>query len=255
MNKSTRSFLLVTGMHRSNTSMLARMLAHSGVPFGNDLVGAAESNPYGHYEDVELMRLHENMLRANWGNWRPMFRKKFNVPAKYRSQAEKLVDDRFSALGTFWGFKVPHATLFLPLWESFEEAKFFFVFRNPLDVYRSLLKRVGRQLYYKPYYPPNCMLTYVIYNQLIYDFYMQNQDRAYLAHNEDLLNNPRKVLKAASNKLGFSISEPEENLVDKRIVAVKSAPLLENLAKGMAMYAPANHVYKALTEVSDSRLL
>ncbi len=240
-------------MHRSNTSMLARMLANSGIPFGSDLVGAEDSNPYGHYEDVPLMELHEQILAENHSNWRPWFRSEFHLSSMNVEKAEKLVSERFEKFGGVWGFKVPHSTLLLPLWSRFPEARFMFVFRNPMDVYRSLLKRVGRQLYYKPYYPVNCMLTYVIYNRLIYDFYIENKSRVYLANNEHLLDRPSEIIKSASLKLGLDTSYPKENMVDKNIVSVKSNIIVENISKLMSNYSPAVEAYERLSNIADSQ--
>ena len=42
--------VVVTGMHRSGTSMLAQMVDHLGVAMGERLYGATVNNLHGHYE-------------------------------------------------------------------------------------------------------------------------------------------------------------------------------------------------------------
>ena len=64
------SVVVVTGMNRSGTSMLARMIYHLGVPLGERLYGATVNNPRGHYEDQDFMEFHMALLERCCGhNW------------------------------------------------------------------------------------------------------------------------------------------------------------------------------------------
>ncbi|HEY2211238.1 MAG TPA: hypothetical protein VGH62_06390, partial [Bradyrhizobium sp.] len=65
----TCSEIIVAGFHRSGTSSTAQLLHAAGMFFGDDLIGAMPSNPYGHYEDREIVRLHDRILRDNGLNW------------------------------------------------------------------------------------------------------------------------------------------------------------------------------------------
>ncbi|ABN70622.1 hypothetical protein Smar_1536 [Staphylothermus marinus F1] len=44
--------VVVLGMHRSDTSMIAGILNILGVYMGERLLGASWSNPLGHFEDL-----------------------------------------------------------------------------------------------------------------------------------------------------------------------------------------------------------
>src|SRR6476620_5037184 len=56
--------LIITGMHRSGTSLITSILQQSGLPIGEQLVPAAEGNPHGFFEDQAFMLLHQAMLHA-----------------------------------------------------------------------------------------------------------------------------------------------------------------------------------------------
>ena len=56
--------LIITGMHRSGTSLITSILQQSGLPIGEQLLPAAEGNPRGFFEDQAFMLLHQAMLHA-----------------------------------------------------------------------------------------------------------------------------------------------------------------------------------------------
>ena len=61
--------LIVVGFHRSGTSLLCQLLHRTGLFLGYDLLGAAFSNPHGHFEDIEVFSLHEQILADNGQTW------------------------------------------------------------------------------------------------------------------------------------------------------------------------------------------
>src|SRR5882724_5755708 len=54
--------IVITGMHRSGTSLLANALGRAGVDLGDQLVTAGRGNRHGHFEDVEFLQFHERFL-------------------------------------------------------------------------------------------------------------------------------------------------------------------------------------------------
>ncbi len=137
--------LIVAGFHRSGTSFTAQTLHHHGLFLGDELLGAAPSNPYGHFEDRQVVTIHENLLRENSTTWqvdRPL------LPAVRRAtwnEIERLVATRRSK-HAFWGFKDPRVCLFLGLWRHvMPEARVLAVYRPFWASIRSLHRRHGRQ--------------------------------------------------------------------------------------------------------------
>ena len=58
-NDGTKTFV-VLGMHRSATSLSAMGLSRCNVHIGDNLLGAdANSNPYGHFEDRDFIRMND----------------------------------------------------------------------------------------------------------------------------------------------------------------------------------------------------
>ena len=139
------SELIIAGFHRSGTSFTAQNLAHHGFFLGHDLLGAAPSNPYGHFEDREVVTIHERLLRDNGVTWqvdRPLLPA---VRASAWDQIERFVATRRSE-HLFWGFKDPRVCLFLGLWRHvMPEAKLLAVYRPYWSSVRSLHRRHASQ--------------------------------------------------------------------------------------------------------------
>ena len=54
--------IIVTGFHRSGTSMAMQSLKKAGVHIGDSQLVANLSNPDGLFEDVEAVKLHDRWL-------------------------------------------------------------------------------------------------------------------------------------------------------------------------------------------------
>ena len=65
MCQSPAPILIITGMHRSGTSVVAAALASAGLHVGSRLMPGGRGNPRGHFEDLDFVSLHERILRAN----------------------------------------------------------------------------------------------------------------------------------------------------------------------------------------------
>src|SRR5215217_4843525 len=61
----------IVGMHRSGTSMVAKLLQQAGLHLGNqaDLMPPAEENPEGFYEHLDFVRLNDEVLNAAGAGW------------------------------------------------------------------------------------------------------------------------------------------------------------------------------------------
>ena len=56
--------LIITGMHRSGTSMISSLLQAAGVHLGDHLLAGNSANPRGYFEDLEIYAFHERLLNA-----------------------------------------------------------------------------------------------------------------------------------------------------------------------------------------------
>ncbi len=63
--------ICITGMHRSGTSLLGKMLCQCGLFLGRneDLIPASPDNPDGHWEHRRFVELNDEVLNAWGGGW------------------------------------------------------------------------------------------------------------------------------------------------------------------------------------------
>jgi hypothetical protein len=199
MNRSMP--LIITGMHRSGTSLIARFVHHSGVDLGDQFVGARASNPYGHYEDVEILELQQGILLREFGHsmWVPG---PPPLTAADRAKARALVAVRKEKL--HWGWKEPRTSLFLDLWdELLPDALFLFVARHPLLVLDSLSRR-NRTRFYHFGKHARFLKSWLIYNRACLDFYQSHDPNCLFVTLEGVLQQMDSFARLLSERLSFA---------------------------------------------------
>lgn len=140
--------ICITGMHRSGTSMVAKLLQEAGLYLGSidDLMPPAEENPEGFYEHLGFVRLNDELLNAAGAGWDcppgPDFDWTSPDLNAFRERTRFLAGPLRMA-GT-WGWKDPRNSLTMPFWRSvFGPLRTIVVIRNPLEVVTSLHRRNG----------------------------------------------------------------------------------------------------------------
>jgi hypothetical protein len=204
MNSATP--LVITGMHRSGTSLVARFFYHAGVDMGERFVGARPSNPYGHYEDVEILEFHRNILLREFGHsmWVPG---PPPLSATDRIRAEDLIMVRMEK--SHWGWKEPRTSLFLDMWgELLPGALFLFVVRHPLLVLDSLSRRNHTRFYH--FGKHNTFLkAWLTYNRACLDFYRSHRPRSLLIMLEGVLQQMEQFALLVSERLSIVLDAHE----------------------------------------------
>ncbi len=136
----------IAGMHRSGTSMVAKLLRDGGLYLGDDadLMPAGDDNPEGFWEYADIVTLNDAVLAEMGGAWDlpPDPPADWDAPrfdalrATATSQAA-----RFAGYDP-WGWKDPRNSLTVPFWRSaVGPLKVVCVVRNPLEVALSLRRR------------------------------------------------------------------------------------------------------------------
>jgi hypothetical protein len=151
----TRAPLIILGMHRSGTSVVARWLRTCGFDIGQELLESGPGNRDGHFEDLAFLRLHNRILNANRSlarraanrvlkyeyNYHVMPGRRLHVSPRFYRAAEQLIAER-RATGRQWGWKEPRTCLFLRMWkELLPGARAVVVFRHYASVVDSLWRR------------------------------------------------------------------------------------------------------------------
>jgi hypothetical protein len=137
----------IAGMHRSGTSVVARLLNLCGLYLGedSDLINPTPDNPEGYWENVRFVKINEAVLGELGGAWDlPPVRsegwEREESLAPLRQQAMELC--REFAHGEPWGWKDPRTSLTLPFWKDiFPDLGVIICVRNPVEVARSLYRR------------------------------------------------------------------------------------------------------------------
>lgn len=139
--------LMVLGMHRSGTSVLARMLNLMGAYFGPEgmSTGANEENPRGFWERRDVRALNDAVLHEAGADWNRVSGFKVEdlsaqVRARFHEQASKLVLELDAHRP--WVLKEPRLSLLFPLWRPLLECPVVLhILRSPVEVASSLQTR------------------------------------------------------------------------------------------------------------------
>ncbi len=114
--------IVVAGMHRAGTSVIARALQALGFPLGDALMSAdVRQNARGFFEDVDIVRLDDALLEANGADWKSVA---LLDDVDWTSAsldescaaAARLLDAKLGEAGEF-AFKDPRVPRLLPFWQ------------------------------------------------------------------------------------------------------------------------------------------
>lgn len=130
-------------MHRSGTSLVAKVLEKSGIFMG------VLKDP--NYEALHFLSLNQQTLWAAGGSWLepvvpdPLYYKTLPAKALYQEHFKlntRWQKIRYTLFPQAWGWKDPRNTFTLPMWLSlFPEAKVLHVTRQPEAIVKSLMTR------------------------------------------------------------------------------------------------------------------
>ncbi|MBN1141573.1 MAG: glycosyl transferase family 1 [Deltaproteobacteria bacterium] len=146
--------VVVVGMHRSGTSVIARGLRVLGVDLGDRLLPPASDNDKGFWEDIDVVALNEEVLRSfglEWHTLRPVPGEELPLlPAEYLARGAALLGNKLETAACF-GFKDPRTARLLPFWREVfgrlpVELGYVIACRNPVSVANSLSKRDGMEV-------------------------------------------------------------------------------------------------------------
>ena len=136
--------IVILGMHRSGTSMVAEALASGGIFVGepDELLQGQEDNPRGFWERKDVVALNDDILSANDATWYRPPQQALNCTDDHRAAMAEIVGRLPRDLS--WQLKDPRQVLTWPLWRDvLGDVVLVFVYRDPIAVARSLQRRNG----------------------------------------------------------------------------------------------------------------
>lgn len=240
--------LILCGMHRSGTSLVANVLREAGLDIGTrDDVGLGVGQPRGHFEDRDFFRLHEAILAASG---RSCFTADDSSPGEvapvFEERARALIAAR--ADRPFWGWKDPRTCLFLDLWDRLlPQARYLFLYRHPVDVALSLWRRnTDPELSADPWL---ALRAWELYNRRLLALRDRHPERCFVAHAPALAADLGGFVRRVADKLGLPLGGGDfRSLFDADELAPSCQPPRpaweELIPEAMALY-------RRLEEVAD----
>ena len=246
-NVPNQSVAIMTGMHRSGTSLTASLLQSAGLDIGERLMGEDTGNSKGHFEDLDFVEFHQNVLQSQGisvAGWTKQ--QQIQVQPQYWATAKKLISAR-QERGS-WGWKDPRTTLFLDFWSQLiPDAKYIFVYRSPWETVDSLFRR-GDVIFRTN--PNFAVQQWCNYNQAILDFYQRHSEQCLLLEIGSIIENSDMV-DLVSQKLGLKLQSPR-SLYDPALFTVDERACYRQAA--IAKFFPqAIDLYNELERQADRR--
>lgn len=209
--------LVVTGMHRSGTSLVANWMHNCGLFMGDEFLKGSASNFNGHFEDMDFLSFHEDILADN--NLSYLVRKKhsISIQSQYHEKAKNIIDKRQHH--SCWGWKDPRTVLFLDFWKNLTPtSKYVFVFRHFTQVVDSLKRRKGNSNVFSLTWWWQIYLYAEVwrnYNSNILYFIQKHPDECILLETKDVIFHSIDILKYLNSAWKFNFKMRDINTVFK----------------------------------------
>ncbi|MEG4529153.1 sulfotransferase, partial [Microcoleus sp. D2_18a_D3] len=213
MQKSNteQSVFIITGMHRSGTSLTASILQSAGIHIGRNLLGADQANIKGHWENIDFYEFHMNILDSQGlssAGW--TLQDNLEIKEEFIDRAKQIIEN--NALSSVWGWKEPRTTLFLDFWAKLlPEARFLLIYRSPWEVADSLYRRQDELFQSQP---ELAIKYWQHYNQKILNFYNQEQNRCLLANVKTIIQYQAAYIDTINHKFNVNLSHPSPTAYD-----------------------------------------
>lgn len=249
--------LIVSGFHRSGTSLTAQLLHHAGVFLGYKILPQQRSNPHGHFEDWEILRFHDKILEDSGLTWQfdgsclPV------VEEAHRLRLMEMIERR-DAEQEVWGFKDPRVCLFMETWkELLPDARVLIVYRDFAESTHSLYRRAANGILYgtwKQHYhrriweePDLPLKMWIAHNRLLVDFaHTYPEDVLVVSFN--MLRNEFPLVDVLKQHWGLTLDDvPTQRVFDSSVTAEKPG---KQIVADENLIGETLEIWEALGELS-----
>lgn len=247
--KSCQPAIIITGMHRSGTSLMASLLQSTGIHIGSRLMDAGLGNAKGHFEDLDFVEFHEEVLKSQGiskQGW--TLNKQIKVQEQYIDTAKTIINKRCK-LNEIWGWKDPRTTLFLDFWISLiPNSYFILLYRSPWEVIDSLYRR-GDEAFLKN--PNFALQVWSSYNQAILDFIERFPNQCCLFNLDSIIQNPEYFIEVVTTKFNLSLTSPkylyEQSLISHDVSNSHRPSIINQYFPGVSQIYQALYLKEAQT--------
>ena len=138
--------LVITGMHRSGTSLVSQWLHKCGIHLGDQVLGPAIGNSEGHFEDVDFVHLHEDILQTHLLPHSGLMTQAVSKLTYAEIEAMESLILKKNSKQEEWAWKDPRTCLFLTHYRRLLPSAFYLVIlRDYASVVSSLINRMYAQ--------------------------------------------------------------------------------------------------------------
>ena len=209
--------ICIAGMHRSGTSMVARLLNLCGLYLGpeSEFRPPGPDNPEGYWENIHFVEINDRLLAHLDAGW--------DLPPavcsgwELRPELDPLRKESAELIARFnahepWGWKDSRNSLTLPLWMNLiPNLKVLICLRNPLEAAQSLRARNFSSITFG-------LKLWFAHNQRVLSA-VQDEDRV-VTHYDSYFYAPRAELRRVLDLLNISASDRE---IDKACESVSAS--------------------------------
>ena len=203
--------LIIAGMHRSGTSLITNWLNKCGLQCGETMVGPCPSNLDGHFEDIEFLKLHEEILADNHLPATGLTEQHPNDISIYHKEKLKTIIKVKNKLYKQWGWKDPRTVLFLDTYkELLPNARYLIIIRDYKSVVSSLLQRDFKDIdkrYMARSYFKRMIWKHIRRKRRLEAFYNERAEyylKVWIAYNEELLKSVKTLSQDSYVVLNYS---------------------------------------------------
>ena len=216
--------IIIAGMHRSSTSLITQYLQRCGLFLGANLIGPANDNKDGYYENRTIVECQNNIIKKHGYN---IFNSKvfsqFDIEdaIAIKKELDRLVLDSKAPV---IGIKDPRNVLFLNAWYDLNPSfKYILIFRNYKEVIDSLIRRKSDHEIRKS--PFIAAKSWINYNTQLLDFYYKHQEQCIFIKNDTIIEDSEVIIDHINNKLSIELAHFDIMKVYKSYLIKRKKPL------------------------------
>ncbi len=146
----TKKTIIVLSMHRTASSLVAKILKDLDVNIGIDLLEADNGNPKGYYENKVFIEMNDKILYLAGGSWDKIpTKKRLNKLLKKGKLQDEIKHIINSQKDKIWGWKDPRTVLTIDFYKDYlVNPRYIIIERAFNDIANSLYKRNKMPLVY-----------------------------------------------------------------------------------------------------------